>query len=184
VTVILQRSGAVIVGPPRTASRWLVQAVTAAGVPCWTAPGHQFPGQFGTGDRIVAVVRHPVGWLDSMYRTPTGAGVPLGWHVPHPAPGESLEDWVARSLDRPGCVGRFFRQWRPPGSRVIRFECLVPDLLRVLREHGEKPDAAAVWAMSVHRDGAGRPAGPWPAELARQVCAAEQDFLTAFYPEG
>ncbi len=153
----------------------MARAVKAAGVPCWTAPGHSFPGS-----AVAATfIRHPVSWLDSMYRTPTGLTVKLGWNVSCPQPGEPLESYVGRVLAAHG-AGRFFRQWLPPGARVARYESLVPDLLAVLREFGEEPDESALRGQPAV--GAGPAGKPWPAGLIRRVTAAEAPFITEFYP--
>lgn len=174
MTVLLRKSGAMICGPPRTGSRWVVQAVKAAGVPCWTAPGHAFPG----GNYTATFIRHPVSWLDSMYKQPTGLPDKLGWHVSAPLTGEPLESWVNRVLAAHG-VGHFFRQWLRPGVRVARYESLVPDLITLLREFGEEPDESAI--RDLPAVGAGPPGKPWPDGLADEVLTAEADFIREFY---
>lgn len=175
MTVLLRQSGAMICGPPRTGSRWVVRAVKAAGIPCWTAPGHQFPGSVPAA----TFIRHPVSWLDSMYRQPTGLPVTLGWRVSAPETSESLESWVGRVLDVHG-VGEFFRQWLPPGIRVARYESLVPDLISLLREFGEEPVEDAIRELPAI--GAGPPGQPWPDELVTEVLTADAEFIAEFYP--
>jgi len=181
VTVILKRSGAFIGGPPHTASRWVSAAVAASGIPAWNAPGHQFPGW---ADPAATYIRHPVSWLGSMYRNPVALTPAMGWYVDRPR-GQPVEQWVTAVLAVPGSVGRFFRQWALPGIRVARFESLRADLRALLEGFGEQLSAHARTVIDrLAPIGAGPPGPPWPAGLADAVCAAEEEFVAEFYPEG
>ena len=180
MTVILERSGAVILGVPRTGSRWVTAACQAAVPGCRPMWGHPRPGQF-PGRPLAVFTRHPVSWLDSMHRDGSALSRHLGWDVPS-RKGRSLEEWVrAEILTRPGCVGGFFRQWTVPGVVTGRQESLAGDLIRLLRGFGETVDEAAVHAMAGTRIGASPGAETaWPPDLARQVAAAEGAFIAGF----
>jgi hypothetical protein len=144
---------------PKTGGTWAWRALQAAGVPVEAIggdPPHARTSHLGLSrteeyaDRFtIAFVRHPLTWWRSLWAYRMGTDWAFaGEDMPR---SEDFDTYIEQAIElRPGHLENYFARWIGPASDPIdfigRFESLVDDLVRAMREAGEPFDEPALRA--------------------------------------
>lgn len=201
MALFLPQQRLLILHIPHTGGTWIKAALSSWGVGFEQADGlgdHNLPEAYDhPGVARAVFIRHPVTWLESMWRGHHG-----GWPVDRPgtamvrerywSPNRLLgrlfgerdfEAFIRRYLEeQPGFVGRMV-EWfvGPPGWPKVDFvgrqERLRDHLVELLRKSGWQGEAPPVLPENVST----HPLPEWPAGLQERVIAAEQPLLKRFY---
>jgi hypothetical protein len=181
---------------PKTGGTWVQVALKAAGVrgeTIWTRLG---PGSRGHAtlvearaftDRFTfAFVRHPL----DLYRSRWAGAMRDGWpenRMLHGMRSDDFPTFVRQVIERhPGFLTKRFEDFTGPRNAPIsfvgRYESLVDDLVRALKQAGEEFDESALRAHSpANRNDYTKHQAHYDRALAEQVIESEHGAIQRWY---
>jgi Sulfotransferase family len=202
----LTQSNSLFLHIPKTGGTWIEEALKAAGVAATYSQSfnqdvtwrhHLLGQQTGKYDFIFAFVRHPISWYESWWKFQTALRwvefEPGVWHPQRTleqCASDNFTEFIQLCLERePAYVSRMY-EWYigPPGYEFTNFvgrcEHLADDLVRVLRQVGEKFDEdilRSVVPANVSPVLYGKPV--WHEALKGRMTLLEKPAIRRFYQD-